>query len=551
MTASIGAGASITATTLAPGTPQVFGAPGDVIVEAISRAEGDAKAQSYGGALLAAGGGAHTTTIVTPNVFALVGSGASVDAGGKFTLAATYEKSGSPPSANVLSVDGGLNTISVDPKLALRDGDVITYEAASGSPALIITAAAPSGTSLVAGGRLYGVLVYAAGQIQLGTTFTGADVDPLTDTIVFAGDHNLLEGDFVYARTISGDATGLSTATRYVVRVVDSHTIKLATGTEAAAKTFNPATAVSGNTIMFISPHGFSQNQPVTYNAPNAAKQFGSLLVDVEETFGQWSAEAGHRQRRDQGRARREQHLPRVLHQGRHLHLLRRPRVLHRRARALRRTDRSCDRRPHRQRRVLRLEGHGLPGAARDRVGAGFEPRLRAERDRRHDHAPERLLDRAGLRARPDDHGQRRDRRRQQPELHDLDHLDQWDGDQGRRARRRHERDRLELGARDDRSARADAVEPSNPANDTAHTLTRLTELPIAGLVDGQTYYVQLDAADPTHKFRLASAIDGATITLGVSGLNATHTIGTRGSTSARRRPSPRRRRSRRASSRS
>ena len=183
----------------------------------------------------------------------------------------------------MLEVDGGLNTIKIDPRLALRDGDLITYDAGGGSPALIVTAASPSGTSLAASGRLYGVLVYDEGKIQLGATFSGAAVDPLTDTIVFAGDHNLHEGDFVYARTLAGTATGLSTATRYVVHVIDSHTIKLKLGTEAAAKEFNPGTAVSGNTITFVLPHGFPQNQPVTYQSFDGAKQFGSLLVDVEQ----------------------------------------------------------------------------------------------------------------------------------------------------------------------------------------------------------------------------------------------------------------------------
>ena len=98
--------------------------------------------------------------------------------------------------------------------------------------------------------------------------------------------------------------------------------------------------------------------------------------------------------------------------------------------------------------------------------------------------------------------------------------------DQGRRAERRHEPDRPLERHGDDLAHTGEAVEPRERHRAHAHAVD---ERPIVGLVDGQTYYVQLDSLDPTHKFTLASSTNGPAITLGVSGLNATHKIGTEG----------------------
>src|SRR5206468_2698049 len=71
-------------------------------------------------------------------------------------------------------------------------------------------------------------------------------------------------------------------------------------------------------------------------------------------------------------------------------------------------------------------------------------------------------------------------------------------------------------------------TKPTDPTQDTKFSVTPITDLPIGGLVDGQTYYVQLDAGDPAHKLSLASAPNGATIALGAAGLNnANHSLGT------------------------
>ena len=61
--------------------------------------------------------------------------------------------------------------------------------------------------------------------------------------------------------------------------------------------------------------------------------------------------------------------------------------------------------------------------------------------------------------------------------------------------------------------------------------LTPPTDLPFGGLVDGQTYYVHRDAADPTNKFSLWTSADnsGTVITPNKTGLTATHHLGVEG----------------------
>ena len=53
---------------------------------------------------------------------------------------------------------------------------------------------------------------------------------------------------------------------------------------------------------------------------------------------------------------------------------------------------------------------------------------------------------------------------------------------------------------------------------------------PITGLADSVKYYVRLDAADPTHKFRLAALPTSAvTLTLDPTGTTGLHTLRTEG----------------------
>ncbi len=73
-----------------------------------------------------------------------------------------------------------------------------------------------------------------------------------------------------------------------------------------------------------------------------------------------------------------------------------------------------------------------------------------------------------------------------------------------------------------------------SPVSDSAiHTIRRVGYLPIGGLNDGQTYYVQLDATEPDDRFTLAAAPDGADITLtttvGAEVVTGDHMLSTEG----------------------
>ena len=521
VSASIGSCATVTATKTTPGT-------GNVTVEAISSAEGDVTAQDYGGALLGSGGSAKSTTVVEPSVFGFVGAGSTVNADGSFTLSSLYQRAGSPPSAKVLAIDGSLNTISVDPKLALRDGTLITYDAAIGSAALLVTASGSVG--LAESGRLYNVLVLAPGSIQLGARFTGAEIDPLTDTIVFSGEHNLRTGDEVYLCQDDCIGSSFAASTRYVVKVIDSHTIKLTTGAEAAALSFNPATAVSGTTITFTGPDGFVQNQPVTYYAPDAAREFGSLFVDVDEVAGPSLATSGGAIVDDP--AANNIFLPGTCNT-----------ILD----------------------ITVCSGHGLSSGQRVKyqqlggapigglsdggnysviavdaymvqlavgwdsvAGLSFDPQASGHATitrtsgswLAHGFADGQTITVSGA-SEGADNGTFTILHATDTVLtlttntlvcHTFLTFCIHDGNTVT----------VTTGA-----IALAPTKPTDPSQDSQHSITPVTDLPITGLVSGQTYYVQIDSGDPTHKISLANAPNGAPIALGNAGLNATHSLGT------------------------
>ena len=103
--ASIGGGANVM--TDHPSSTGIAGAAaGDVLVDSRSAAEGDAKAESYGGSLIADGGAALTTTTVTPTLSATVGAGATVTAAGSVLVQAThYRANAATVSDQIISVD--------------------------------------------------------------------------------------------------------------------------------------------------------------------------------------------------------------------------------------------------------------------------------------------------------------------------------------------------------------------------------------------------------------------------------------------------------------
>jgi hypothetical protein len=222
VTASIGSNAIVTATKVALGT-------GDVLVEVQpSQAEADTLSQDYGGALIGEGGGAHSTTTVSPSVFAFVGAGTSVDAGDNFTLQAIYQKAGSAPSSKVFSVDGSLNTLTVDPKLALQDGTAVSYDPVGGPSALVV---------LASGNRPFSV----SDQLS-NLTFTPDATNG--DTIKRSTGSWVTDG-FVAGQTITvSGATDTNNGT-FLIASVSDLVLTLATGGALTSDTYTGSVTVS------------------------------------------------------------------------------------------------------------------------------------------------------------------------------------------------------------------------------------------------------------------------------------------------------------------
>jgi len=371
----IGHGTTVTTSQPAQQAPQSDQpAPGGIVVSAVSSAEGHAEAQSYGGAIIGDGGAANATTTVQPTVQGYIGDGSTITAAGSVKVTADFIQAGSAPNDQITEVNPNTGTITVG-NLPLQAGDVVTYSGGS-NPITTPSGNLPDYSTR----REYNVLVKGANEFQLGSTFTGAGVDPLTDTITFPTPDNFATGDAVRVsfndfpqatfdpatsvdrtadtitltsnpglitgdpvvyhngggRSISplqdgaayyvilspsnsdvielaytaadaaagqaiqlnpstatgtqhsftADHGGLTSGTQYYVHVINTTTTKLATSLAQAELTPDrlPAfrsSAVANSTIT-LAHNGFTENQAVTYYAPDTAVQFSSGMVDVK-----------------------------------------------------------------------------------------------------------------------------------------------------------------------------------------------------------------------------------------------------------------------------
>ena len=226
-------GHGTTVTTSQPAAQSNQSVPGDIDVSAVSSAEGHAEAQSYGGAVLGDGGAANATTTVQPTVQGYIGDGATITAAGSVNVTADYIQAGSAPNDQITEVNPNTGTITVG-NLPLQAGDVVTYSGGS-NPITTPSGNLPDYTT----GREYNVLVKGANEFQLGSTFTGAAVDPLTDTITFPTPDNFA----------TGDAVQLSF-------------------NDFPQATFDPATSVDGtaHTITLAPNPGFASGDAVIYH---------------------------------------------------------------------------------------------------------------------------------------------------------------------------------------------------------------------------------------------------------------------------------------------
>jgi len=309
------------------GTNSIVNVSGSVGVTATADPEADAATKGGSSGFVAVGGSVSTTT-VSPQVSAYLGTGSKVLAGQNVTVDAnsvpvastttlpTYVIDSVNTTADTLEVDNhglltgetieyenGSNTeitgldgrANIEPTrgtwataVAYAEGDVVlasdgkTYTAKSAHTSDAATNPTSNGAvwELSFVRREYNVLVTDDNHFALGSEFSGtlvgsnsnSGIDTVYDTILFASAHNFQNGDAVKYQVMSGGTTltGLNTSATYYVVVVNSLTIRLVAKLTDVTKlvSFTP-TNVSGDTFTISAGHGFLTGATVTYDAPN------------------------------------------------------------------------------------------------------------------------------------------------------------------------------------------------------------------------------------------------------------------------------------------
>ena len=235
----------------------------------------------------------------TPDIDAVVESGAFVQAGDRVSIEASHGRPADAvssgrfdASANVSTsnTDNG-NSIAFSEPHGLETGDVVTYSAERNENSI----------GGLEDGRSYNIIARSPNLVQLGATFDGASIDPLTDIITFDTPHNLEGNPFDEAGISNDDEViydpaggtpipGLSLG-RYTVFKIDDNRLKLIpVGVALPTRSFNPSTISNGE--FAIANHGFSENQPVTYRTTEQpiifdANDVGVNLVTFETDDGE------------------------------------------------------------------------------------------------------------------------------------------------------------------------------------------------------------------------------------------------------------------------
>ena len=275
---------------------------GDIDVTAIGRAEADSVGNVFGGGL-AAIGVPQATVEVDPTVDAHIGTAPAttptrIYTNGSVRVRAELTRAGAVvPSDLLTAVDLTGETFTFTYP-GIGEGSTVVFSAAN-------AASTPGGLT---NGAVYTVLDAGANTIRLGSLFDVSGIDPLTETITFAGGHPYKSGDCVYydpgnSSSIiapwQGDpqATGgcsnttASSADRvFYVRVIDGNTIKLTT-TLAAATGVDDApysvTLADGTHLQLsetdfdaLVAAGLAAGSAIIYRSPTSAS-FTNGFVDV------------------------------------------------------------------------------------------------------------------------------------------------------------------------------------------------------------------------------------------------------------------------------
>ncbi|MCB9929003.1 MAG: hypothetical protein H6844_06280 [Alphaproteobacteria bacterium] len=272
---------------------------GNVSVTANARPQADSYVRgSTGGAVDV--GGSFSTTRVMPVVNATIESGTVLDAGGSISVdAKALEQDGTVPDYFITNVSTGNDTANVAAH-GLETGQIVEYESnTNGDPIggldeFVTEEVADANDNVTTQefNRQYAVIAVDADTLAFGAELDDATVDPNTEIIEFQSEHGFRSGDQVVYRVYSGSPMpGLTDGATYYVLVIDGTHIKLV-ASEATAedpdsvfagKDFLPSdvdTGTEANTISGFT-HGFLNDQPVTYNAPDPFT-FTDRQVDVD-----------------------------------------------------------------------------------------------------------------------------------------------------------------------------------------------------------------------------------------------------------------------------
>ncbi|WP_294608493.1 hypothetical protein [uncultured Roseovarius sp.] len=278
------------------------GGSGDISLTAGAKPQADAYTKGATGGAVDIAGGSFAVARLEPVVLATIDSGAVIDAEGSVSLDAT-----ATPGTGVVPTFG-IDGISVDDDTltvvahGLETGQIVEYVDDGGvigglDPYVTETVLDSNGVETTENfNREYAVIVVDADTIAFGAEFDGATINPLTEEITFESEHGFLAGDKVIYRDGGTELPGLTDGNPYYVILVDALTIKLTTdqaialNPESAYKSFLPssvddigdAAATEDNTI-FGFTHGFSDDQAVTYEAPEALI-FTDRQVDVDQS---------------------------------------------------------------------------------------------------------------------------------------------------------------------------------------------------------------------------------------------------------------------------
>ncbi len=250
-------------------------ATGNVTVDAGSNTDADATAKSSGSGGLNISD-FNTVAVATPDVDAVAGANAYVEAGGLLTLSATH---GGTPDAQPdgtftsLNVNDTANTVTFSQAHGLITGDSVTYDA---PPLGTVTDPNPNNIGGIFDGRDYDVVTDDPNVLQLGSQFDESAIDLVNDTITIAG-HSFEDGDQVLYQLTSGatGATGLGVGTFYTVKVIDVNTIKLIDPAETVVeRTFDPTELINRD-----NDDGTTPETPLVENNQRSTLSVTALLI--------------------------------------------------------------------------------------------------------------------------------------------------------------------------------------------------------------------------------------------------------------------------------